>query len=362
MMMTEQPLPLDSANGQTAGTATNRPALSPYEAARVREIAAWKSTRVSRLAEVIDTLTTPVTWAVGHFIPRQAVTKVVTSMEWVAHRSDPLKEVLKAAGVASLGELREGRLEECDALASIFTARAERFAVVESAATGFGGPLFHVPAQLIAALRSITRIGHCYGYELDDSLGHALVLDILEIATLDSFEERQRLIERLHAAIDRKEEALPGGEDLLHRTSRNLIAEEAVDLIPVVGTAVSFLFDSQFMHGVDEAARRIFQERWLRDHGLVEEIPPAPVETRRSSLEEFGLALGQGLYCIGAVTGFTISFPCRLVQHAVGRTSNPVSQGARDGTDRAVNDAREFLAGVKSSYEEQAVAVEPQPV
>jgi hypothetical protein len=62
MMMTEQPLPLDSANGQAAGTATSRPALSPYEAARVREIAAWKSTRVSRLAEVIDTLTTPVTW------------------------------------------------------------------------------------------------------------------------------------------------------------------------------------------------------------------------------------------------------------------------------------------------------------
>lgn len=359
--MTEQPLPLDSANGQAAGTATSRPALSPYEAARVREIAAWKSTRISRLTEVIDTLTTPVTWAVGHFIPRNAVTRVVTSMEWVAHRSDPLNEVLKAAGVASLAELREGRLEECDALASMFTARAERFAVVESAATGFGGPLFHVPAQLIAALRSITRIGHCYGYELDDSLGHAVVLDILEIATLDSLEERQRLIERLHTAIDQQEEALPGSEDLLHRTSRNLIAEEAVDLIPVVGTAVSFLFDSQFMHGVDEAARRIFQERWLRDHGRVEEIPPASLETRRSSLEEFGLALGQGLYCIGAVTGFTVSFPCRLVQHAVGRTSHSASSGARAGTDCAVKDAREFLAGVKSSYEEQAVAVDPQP-
>jgi hypothetical protein len=362
MMMTDSPLPPDSTNGQPRVTAVCSPTLSPYEAARVREIAAWKSTRVSRLAEVIDTLTAPVTWAVGHFIPRAAVTKVVTSMEWVAHRSDPLNEVLKAAGVDSLAALRDGRLEECDALGSMFTARAERFAVVESAATGFGGPLFHVPAQLIAALRSITRIGHCYGYELDDALGHAVVLDILEIATLDSFAERQRLIERLHFAIDRQEETRPGGEDLLHRTSRNLIAEEVVDLIPVVGTAVSFLFDSQFMHGVDEAARRIFQERWLRDHGRVEEIPPAPVETRRSSLEEFGLALGQGLYCVGAVSGFTISFPCRLVQRAFGRGRNPVSLGARHGTDRAVHDAREFLAGVKSSYEEQAVAVEPQPV
>ena len=360
-MMIESSNPSDAANGEPAVGPANQPALSPYEAARVREIAAWKSTRVSRLTEMIDTLTAPVTWAVGHFIPRKAVTKVVTSMEWVAHRSDSLNEVLKAAGVSSLADLRAGRLEECDALASMFTARAERFAVVESAASGFGGPLFHVPAQLIAALRSIARIGHCYGYELDDATGQAVVLDILEIATLDGFEERQRLIERLHEAIDRQEGQLSGGEDLLHRASRNLIAEEAVDLIPVVGTAVSFLFDSQFMHGVDEAARRIFQERWLRDHGRVEEIPPASLETRRSSLEEFGLALGQGLYCIGAVTGFTVSFPCRLVQHAVGRTSHSASSGARAGTDCAVKDAREFLAGVKSSYEEQAVAVDPQP-
>jgi len=360
-MMTDSLLPSESAAVETRLRPAPQTALSPYEAARVREIAAWKSTRVSRLAEIIDTVTAPVTWAVGHFIPRKAVTKVVTSMEWVAHRSDPVNEVLQAAGVGSLAELHQGRLEECDALASMFTARAERFAVVESAASGFGGPLFHVPAQLIAALRSITRIGHCYGYELDDAAGQAMVLDILEVATLDSLEERQRLIERLHAAIDRQEGELPGGEDLLHRASRNLIAEEAVDLIPVVGTAVSFLFDSQFMHGVDEAARRIFQERWLRDHGRVEEIPPAPLETRRSSLEEFGLALGQGLYCIGAVTGFTVSFPCRLVQHAVGRTSNSASLGARHGTNRAVNDAREFLAGVKGSYDEQAVAVDPQP-
>lgn len=358
--MSDNTLPPESTNGQPAKPVGRT--LSPYEAARVREIAAWKSTRVSRLTEVIDTVTTPVTWLVGHFIPRSAVTKVVTSMEWVAHRSDPLNEVLKAAGVENLADLREGRLEECDALASMVSARAERFAVVESAASGFGGPLFHVPAQLIAALRSITRVGHCYGYELDDSLGHALVLDILEIATLDSFEERQQLIEKLHEAVDQHEETIRGSEDLLHRTSRNLIAEEAVDLIPVVGTAVSFLFDSQFMHSVDEAARRVFQERWLRERGLVEEIPPAAVETRRSSLEEFGLALGQGIYCIGAVTGFTVSFPCRLVQHAVSRGKNPVSLGARRGTDRAVNDAREFLNGVKSSYEEQAVAVEPQPV
>jgi hypothetical protein len=338
--------------------------LSPYEAARVREIAAWKSLRPSRLAEAVSTLTAPVTWVVGHFIPRKVVTKLVTSMESLAHRVDSVREVKKAAGVADIRELAGGRLEECDALASLFSARAERFAMVESAASGFGGPLFHIPAQLVAALRSIARIGHCYGYLLDDAAGKAATIDILEIATLEDPEERKRVIELLHDAIDRHLENFTGAEDLLQKTSRNMIAEEVVDLIPTVGTAVSFLFDSQFMHSVDEAAKRVFQERWLRDHGLVESIPPSPVEVRRSSLEEFGLALGQGLYCVGALMGFTASVPGRLVQHAVGRGRNPVSLGARHGSDRAVSDAREFLAGLRSSYEDPAVELrgEPQPV
>ena len=57
-----------------------------------------------------------------------------------------------------------------------------------------------------------------------------------------------------------------------------MLAEEALDFIPVAGSAVSFLFDSTFMHSVDETARRIFQERWLRDNGRVEDIEPAAVQ------------------------------------------------------------------------------------
>jgi hypothetical protein len=35
----------------------------------------------------------------------------------------------------------------------------------------------------------------------------------------------------------------------------------------------------------------------------------------------------------------------------VGRSPNPVGRGARAGAERAVNDAREFLAGVRTSFE-----------
>ena len=138
--------------------------------------------------------------------------------------------------------------------------------------------MFHVPQQLIAALRSIARIGHCYGYRLDSPADHAVVIDILEISMPQDPAERQDVLRRLHPAIDSHADSIEGEQELIERTSRNMLAEEALDFIPVAGSAVSFLFDSTFMHSVDETARRIFQERWLRDNGRVEDIEPAAVQ------------------------------------------------------------------------------------
>jgi len=103
--------------------------------------------------------------------------------------------------------------------------------------------------------------------------------------------------------------------------------------------AVGFLFDSTFMHSVDEAARRVFQERWLRHNGRVTSIPPAAAVERRSSLEEFGLALGQLMYTSGAVIGFTVTIPGAIVKNLLGRRRTPLSLGARHGTDNAVEAA-----------------------
>lgn len=336
-----QPAPEPSAQGRDAA----------YEAGQIAAIARWKSTAPSRLGAAIDTATAPVTWLVGHFIPRQAVINLVTSMEEIAAKADSCAEVARAAGASDVRELARAQLAFCDRLALGFSARAERFAVVESTAFSFGGPLFHVPQQLIAALRSISRIGHCYGYTLDTPLDHAIVIDILEIAMLQDPVERQDVLEKLHAAIDSHAEEIEGEADLVMRTTRNMLAEEAFDFIPVVGTAVSFLFDCNFMHAVDETARRVFQERWLRDNGRVANIAPAAGMTRKSSFEEFGLALGQLMYTSGAILGFTFTLPGAVIRTLVGRTPNPVGRGARAGAERAVNDAREFLAGVRTSFE-----------
>jgi hypothetical protein len=341
-------------------TAIVRP-LNDYESLQVRQIAAWKNTAPSRLAEFVDLATAPLTWVVGHFIPKKVVTKLVTATESIAEKADSQAEVLEAAGVSEILALKDADLQTCDRLALQFSARAERFAVVESTAAGLGGPLFHIPQQLIAAMRSIMRIGHCYGYPLTRPVDRLVVIDILDIAMVQQPPERQAVLRELFQAAESREGSLEGEADLIARTSRNMIAEEALDLVPVVGPAVSFLFDSTFMHSIDETARRVFQERWLRHNGCVTEIAPAGTLRRRSSLQEFGLAFGQLLYTSGAIVGFTATFPAALVQKVVGRRRSPVSLGCRQGTDRAVGDARRFMAGLTSAYEEnvEGVAVEP---
>ena len=326
--------------------------LTSYEASQVRAIAAWKNCRQSRLSALVDTLTSPVTLAVGHVVPRRMVATLVSSMEEIASRADVRTDVAQAADAADVGDLATAPLETCDRLARLFTARAEKFAIVESAAASVGGPLFHAPQQLIAALRSIARIGHCYGFLLATPADHAIVIDILEIAMLQNPVDRCRVVESLHAAIDAHTDSQADDRDYLTRASRAFFAGEAMDFLPVVGSAASFIFDNQFMHSVDETARRIFQERWLRDRHLVQSIPPTSIAARKSSYGEVGRALGQGMYCIGAIAGFGASFPCRFVQHAVGTTRNPVGVGARHGSNRAVEDARDFLTGLRESFDD----------
>ncbi|NCX97738.1 MAG: hypothetical protein EBX35_03960 [Planctomycetia bacterium] len=323
-----------------------------YEASQIREIAAWKSSRPSRLARIVDTLTSPVTWAVGHVVPRRFVAGLVSSMESIAARADVQADVARAAGVADVRDLAAASLEDCDRLARLFSARAERFAIVEGAAASLGGPLFHAPQQLIASLRSISRIGHCYGYALTEHFEHGVVIDILELSMIQEERPRITMIESLHEAIDARQDSINDEGDYLERASRTMLAEEALDFIPVVGSAVAFLFDSQFMHAVDETAQRIFQERWLRDRGIVPSISPASIHQRASSYADVGRAIGQGLYCVGAVVGFGVTFPCRLVQHAFGSARNPVGRGARHGSHAAVDDARQFIAGLREGIVE----------
>ena len=85
-------------------------------------------------------------------------------------------------------------MESATRLAATVSAPAERQAMIEGAVAGIGGVVtetLNVPVLLAATLRSIVRIGHCYGYPLDSEIDRVFVLGILELSTADDPARRQ---------------------------------------------------------------------------------------------------------------------------------------------------------------------------
>src|SRR5205823_4310250 len=124
------------------------------------------------------------------------------------------------------------------------------------------------------ALRTILKIGHCYGYPLDQPKDRPFVLGLLIAATSGSLETRRSRLSQL-----RELEEL-----VLEETHEEVLAEEvlaflfqleAFEEVPGIGAVSGALLNLSFMHRVDVTARRVFQERWLSDNGKVREIAPA---------------------------------------------------------------------------------------
>jgi EcsC protein family len=135
--------------------------------------------------------------------------------------------------------------------------------------------LLDVPLLFGVCLRTILKVGHCYGYALDRPSDKAWVLGALAVSLSSTRQKRTELMGRL-----REIEEL-----MLEQTQQQIVVEEAAALItqielfediPVFGAATGALLNLSVAHKTESTARRLFQERWLRDNAKVETIEPAP--------------------------------------------------------------------------------------
>ena len=119
--------------------------------------------------------------------------------------------------------------------------------------------------------------------------------------------------------------------------------------MPILGDLTSILMDYDFIRRVDITARRVFQERWLKDHGKLEEIHPAPLSQRRSSLEG-GIDLAAQLVYLGCFgVAFGVAFPLILVARGASGLDNSLVRGVKQGADDATRDADRFLVRIRSA-------------
>src|SRR4051794_6282458 len=174
--------------------------LDEYEAGQADEIAAWKSERPSLVMAAFRGISRPLSRLASKVVPEATVRSLVEKAEHLSERFGGQEEVARRAGVRNIRELRTRTLRECDRLAATVSAPAERQAMIEGAVAGVGGVItetINVPVLLAATLRSIARIGHCYGYPLDTEIDRVYVLGILELSTVDDPGQRLELFRQL---------------------------------------------------------------------------------------------------------------------------------------------------------------------
>ncbi len=332
--------------------------LTEYEEGVVTEIAMWKAETPSGVGRVIGVLRKPLNAVIGRVVPGSVVGSVCSRIESVVDPKAGRDEIARAAGVRKVEELAQHSLEDCDRLAEDVSVHAQRGAILESAAAGAAGIVgaaVSVPVLVGAAIRAIRRIGHCYGYPLATERDRYHVLGVLELATADDAETRQKIRARLDLLMhDPKTAPLE-----LVGLRRELAEDLMFEAVPFLGEVATLVLDYAFMRRVDIAARRVFQERWLRRRGKVLVIPPAEsVPVSRSFpvvLEASREVLYLGSFGLAYVATVPVAAAGAVLKGALPAT---VVQGATDGArdaGAAVDRLREGVRGTPAVPAAQAV-------
>jgi hypothetical protein len=136
------------------------------------------------------------------------------------------------------------------------------------------------------------------------------------------------------------------GDDLVRQIGSTLVEEKVEEGIPLLGTALGVVLDNAFIQGVEKAARFTFQERWLREHGKVDEIAPAIASQGDGTPIVDGLS--QAVYSTSYAISFGVVFPVALAaQAAVAVLPAPATDGLVEGATAAASDVDRLIAGVR---------------
>ena len=236
--------------------------LTAYESRQVEKIAAWKAEFPNPFGELFRRTVQPLANVVENIIPDRLALKAIDASYNVSDYTATLGDIKIQAGVKDITELRHKPLEVCDDLSRRVGTAAQGIATVEGVLTGAGGvisTLLDVPLLFTLCLRTIIKIGHCYGYPLDRPTDKAWVLGALAVALSATKEKRTDLMVRL-----REIEEL-----LVEEVQENIVVEETASLltqieiledIPVVGAVTGGLLNLSVAHRTDVTARHLFQE------------------------------------------------------------------------------------------------------
>jgi hypothetical protein len=262
--------------------------MNEYELAQVKEIALWKSKEPSVVNKAFGFVSIPVVWLINKVIPQAAIEGSLHLSNTAASAMTDTGDILRDGKVATIRELRSKDLQLCDELADSVHNWAVAAATVEGGGTGalgLPGLTADIPLFITWNLRTIQKIGLCYGYECKSPEDQNFCFGILSAAGANTLKEKTTALLTLKtievmlakttwkamankAAMQNfsKEAAVVSIRGLAKQLGVNITKRKALQAIPVIGAAVGASVNGWFIREVGWAARRAYQERWLLDN------------------------------------------------------------------------------------------------
>lgn len=254
-----------------------------YEKAQMRDIVAWQNQEPSVVSKGFSIVAKPFEFVVSKVIPQSAMEGALNAANSAGQFLADESDICRDGNVSDIAILRHKDLKTSDDLANnvhnwaITTAAAEGGV---TGATGAAGIALDVPAILTLALRTIHKIGLCYGYRADTLEEKNFVLDILSAAGANSQKEKVSALVALQTMrtiiakqtwksmqnAGEKETMILMIKALCKQLGINLTKRKALQAIPVIGGVVGAAVNGSFIRDVGYAARRIYQQRWLQDN------------------------------------------------------------------------------------------------
>lgn len=262
-------------------------------------IKAWENEEPGVVSKTFGKLLSPVGKLISVVVPEKVIESAINAANAAAQYLTDTADVLRDGNVESIEELRTKDLKLCDQMADSVHNWAIGIATAEGAAGGFvglPGLAADIPFITTLALRTIHKIGVCYGYMADASNAEeekAFVLGVLATANASTLGEKASFIlglKQISLLIQRnawKKLAEMGIANLLAKSivsvrqaakliGVNLTKRKASQSIPFIGGAVGAALNASFINDIAWAARRSYQRRWLEENKVIE--PEASVD------------------------------------------------------------------------------------
>lgn len=266
--------------------------MSDYEQSQYNEIIKWKEKEPSVQKRTTSFIMKPVVWVTNKIIPQKAIQTALLGANAIAKKFADEKDIKRDAKVENIAELKTKDLQVSDKLANNVHNWALAIASTEGGicgAIGLPGMVADIPAIITFSLRTIHKIGLCYGYKSTTQEEIQFVYSIMSAAGANTMQEKnialltlkqlnviltkqtwKKMAEKMAQNKMSNEAFLITVKGLAKQLGINITKNGAKKAIPIIGAGVGLAMNAAFIQDISWAARRCFQERWLYDNGKIQ--------------------------------------------------------------------------------------------